>query len=80
MEKSLYIQQKQDQELTVAQIISSLLQNFRLKLKKVGKTTRPFWYDCNQIPMIIQWVIQIGFKSNDRFSQMSETEGYLTDR
>ena len=28
---------------------------FRLKLKKVGKTTRPFRYDLNQIPMIIQW-------------------------
>jgi len=24
--------------------------------------------------MIIQWVIQMGFKSNDRFSQMSEPE------
>ena len=23
---------------------------FRLKLKKVGKTTRPFRYDLNQIP------------------------------
>ena len=23
---------------------------FRLKLKKVGKTTRPFWYDLNRIP------------------------------
>ena len=23
---------------------------FRLKLKKVGKTTRSFWYDLNQIP------------------------------
>ena len=23
---------------------------FRLKLKKVGKTTRPFGYDLNQIP------------------------------
>ena len=22
---------------------------FTLKLKKVGKTTRPFWYDLNQI-------------------------------
>ena len=32
-----YSHQKQDQELTVAQIISSLLQNSRLKLKKVGK-------------------------------------------
>ena len=25
-----------------------LIAKFRLKLKKVGKTTRPFWYDLNQ--------------------------------
>ena len=33
---------------------------FRLKLKKVGKTTKPFRYDINQIPydliyICIQW-------------------------
>ena len=27
-----------------------LITKFRLKLKKVGKTTRPFKYDLNQIP------------------------------
>ena len=27
-----------------------LIDKFRLKLKKVGKTTRPFRYDLNQIP------------------------------
>ena len=27
-----------------------LIANFRLKLKKVGKTIRPFRYDLNQIP------------------------------
>ena len=27
-----------------------LIATFRLKLKKVGKTTRPFRYDINQIP------------------------------
>ena len=48
--EALYSQQKQDQELTVAQIMNSLLPKFRLKLKKVGKTTRPFRYDLNQIP------------------------------
>ena len=32
-----------------------LIARFRLKLKKVGKTTRPFRYELNQIPMIIQW-------------------------
>ena len=26
-----------------------LIANFRLKLKKIGKTTRPFRYDLNQI-------------------------------
>ena len=51
--ETLYSQQKQDRELTVAQIISSLLQksvDCRLKLKKVGKPTRPSRYDINQIP------------------------------
>ena len=27
-----------------------LIANFRLKLKKVGKSTRPFRYDLSQIP------------------------------
>ena len=27
-----------------------LIAKFKLKLKKVGKTTRPFRYDLNQIP------------------------------
>ena len=27
-----------------------LIATFRLKLKKVGKTTRPFRYDLNQLP------------------------------
>ena len=40
--EALYGQQKQDRELTVAQI---LIAKFRLKLKKVGKTTRPFKFD-----------------------------------
>ena len=44
----LYSQRKQDRELTVAQIMNSLLPNS--DLKKVGKTTRPFRYDLNQIP------------------------------
>ena len=44
--EALYSQQKQDQELTVAQIMNSLLPNSD-KLKKVGKTTRPFRYDLN---------------------------------
>ena len=48
--EAIYSQQKQDRELTVAQIMNSLLQNSDLKIKKVGKTNRPFRYDLNQIP------------------------------
>ena len=48
--EALYGQQKQDRELTVAQIHELLIAKFRLKLKKVGETTRPFRYDLNQIP------------------------------
>ena len=44
---ALYSQQKQDQ-LTVALIMNSLLPNS--DLKKVGKNTRPFRYDLNEIP------------------------------
>ena len=46
--EALYSQQKQDRELTVAQIMNPLLSNS--DLKKVGKTTRPFRYELNQIP------------------------------
>ena len=46
--EALYSQQKQDQELTVVQIMNSLLKNS--DLKKIGKTTRPFRYDLGQIP------------------------------
>ena len=45
--EALYSQQKQDWELTVAQI---LIAKSRIKLKKVWKTTRSFRYDLNQIP------------------------------
>ena len=48
--EALYSQQEQDWELTVAQIINSLIARFRLKLKKIEKTTRLFRYDLNQTP------------------------------
>ena len=41
--EALYSQQKEDWELTVAQTDHELLiAKFRLKLKKVGESTRPF--------------------------------------
>ena len=47
--EALYSQQKQDWELTCSDH-ELLIAKFRLKLKKVEKTTRPFRYDLSQIP------------------------------
>ena len=46
-------QQKQEQDCGSDHEL--LITKFRLKLKKVRKTTRPFRYDLNQTLMIIQW-------------------------
>ena len=42
-----------------------LIANFRLKLKKVGKTTRPFRYDLNQIPYDYTMEVRNRFKGLD---------------
>ena len=47
--ETLYSQQAQDRELTGSDH-EFLIAKFRLKLKKVEKTTRPLRYDLNQIP------------------------------
>ena len=72
--EALYSQQKQDWELTVAQIMNSLLPNskFRLKLKKVGKTTRPFRYDLNQIPYDYTVEVTNRFKELDLIDRVPE--------
>ena len=61
---ALYSQQKQHRELPVAQIMN-LLTKFRLKLKKVGKTTRSFRYDLNQIPYDYTMEVTNRFKGLD---------------
>ena len=48
--EALYSQQKQDWELTMGSDHELLIAKFRLKMKKVEKTTRSFRYDLNQIP------------------------------
>ena len=42
-----------------------LIAKFRLKLKKVGKTTRPFRYDLNQIPYDYTMEVKNRFKELD---------------
>ena len=70
--EALYSQQKQDWELTVAQIMNSLLPNS--DLKKVGKTTRPFRYDLNQIPYDYTVEVRNRFKGLDLIDRVPEEQ------
>ena len=45
-----------------------LIAEFRLKLKKVGKTTKPFRYDLNQIPYNYTVEVTNGFKTEIQFT------------
>ena len=50
-----------------------LIAKFRLKLKKVGKTTRPFGYDLNQIPY--NYTVEV----TNRFKGLDLTEWRTTE-
>ena len=47
-----------------------LVAKFRLKLKKVGKTTRPFRYDLNQIPYDYSVQVRNRFKGLDLLDRL----------
>ena len=49
-----------------------LIAKFRFKLKKVGKTTRPFRYDLNQIPYYYTVKMTNRFKGLDLIDRVSE--------
>ena len=49
-----------------------LTAKFRLKLKKVGKTTRPFRYDLNQIPYDYTVGVRNRFKGLDLIDRMPD--------
>ena len=49
-----------------------LIAKFRLKLKKVGKTTRPFRYDLDQIPYNYKAEVTSGFKGLDLIDRVPE--------
>ena len=67
----LYSQQKQDWELTIAQVMNSLFLN-SLKLKKVGEITRPFRYGLNQIPCNNTVEVANRFKGLDLIDRVPE--------
>ena len=49
-----------------------LIAKFRLKLKKVGKITRPFRYDLNQIPYNFTVEVTNRFKGLDLINRVPE--------
>ena len=57
-----------DHELCIAK--------FRLKLNKVGKTTRPFRYDLNQIPYDYMVEVRNRFKGLDLIDRVPEELGW----
>ena len=70
-EETLYSQQKQDQSRMWLDH-KLLIAKFRLKLKKVGKTTRPFRYNLNQIPYDYTVEVTNRFKGLDLIDRMPE--------
>ena len=69
--EALYSQQKQDLELT-GSYHQLLIAKFRLKFKKVGKTTRPFRYNLNQIPYDYIVKVMNRFKELDLVDRVPE--------
>ena len=49
-----------------------LIAKFRFKLKKVGKTTRPFRYDLNQIPYDFTAEVRNRFKGPDLIDRIPD--------
>ena len=65
--EALYSQPKQDQVLTVAQIMNSLLPNSDI-IEESRENTRPFSYDLNQIPY--DYIVEV----RDRFKGLNLIE------
>ena len=69
--ETLHSQQKQDWKLTGSDH-ELLIAKFRLKLKKVGKTTRPFRYDLNTIPYNYTLEMRNRFKGLDLIDRVPD--------
>ena len=70
--EALYSQQKTRLGADCGSDYELLVAKFRLKLKKVGKTTRPFTYDLNQIPNDYTMEVRNRFKGLDLIDQVPE--------
>ena len=70
--EALYSQQKQDGGADCGSGHELLIAKFKPKLKKVGKTTRSFRYDLNQIPYDYTVEVTNRFKGLDLIGRMPE--------
>ena len=69
--EALYSQQKQD-HADCGLDHELLIAKFRLKLKKVGKITRPFKYDLNQLPYDHTVEVRNRFKGLDLIDRVPD--------
>ena len=70
--EALYSQQKTRPGADCGSDHELLIPKFRLKLKKVGKTTRPFRYDLNQIPYDYTVEVRSRFKGLDLMDRVPD--------
>ena len=70
--EALYSQEKQDWEADCGSDHELLITKFRLKMKKVGKTTRPSRYDWNQIPYDYTVEVRNRFKGLDLIDRVPD--------
>ena len=70
--EALYSQQKRRPGADCGSDHELLIAKFRLKLKKVGKTTRPFRYDLNQIPYDYTVKVRNKFKGLDLIDKVPD--------
>ena len=70
--EALYSQQKERPGANCGLDHELLIAEFRLKLKKVGKTTRPFRYDLNLIPYDYTVEVTNRFKGLDLIERVPE--------
>ena len=70
--EALYSQQKTRLAADCGSDHEFLVAKFRLKLKKVGKTTRPFMYDLNKI--LYDYTVEVGnrFKGLDLIDKVPD--------
>ena len=70
--EALYSQQKTRQGTDCGSDHELLISKFRLKLKKIGKTTRPFRYDLNQVPYDYTVEVRNRFKRLDLIDRVPD--------